>query len=175
MPDPALSAALREAYASAPVDEVIHHTIELWHPEFLQPIRAVRDRRALDARLEASAPRDAGAVVTFAAYPFDVLPPDQQFEALPEARIEIDNVGREVLAEIDRAVMDDRPVELIYRQFLSSTALDGPETDPPLVLELSRISATPLRITAVAGFPLLAELRFPALTYDLARFPGLQP
>jgi hypothetical protein len=175
MPDPALSAALREAYASAPDDAVVLHTIELWHPAFSLPIRVVRDWAALDARLEADAPRDAGALVTFTGYPFEVLPPDQQFEALPEVRIEIDNVSRDILAEIDRAVLDDRPVELIYRQYLAATATDGPETDPPLVLELSRISATPLRITATAGFPVLADLRFPRLAYDLNTFPGLQP
>lgn len=43
-PDPALSAALREAYASASVDEVIHHTLELWHPAFTAPIRVIMAR-----------------------------------------------------------------------------------------------------------------------------------
>ena len=43
MHDPALSDALREAYASAPVGEVIWHTLELRHPAFAAPIRVVRD------------------------------------------------------------------------------------------------------------------------------------
>lgn len=36
MPDPTLSAAILEAYASAPTDEVIYHTLEIWHPVFTQ-------------------------------------------------------------------------------------------------------------------------------------------
>lgn len=48
MPDPALSAALAEAYASAPADVVVLHTLELWHPSFIEdgvakPIRVVRN------------------------------------------------------------------------------------------------------------------------------------
>ena len=59
MPNTLLSEALREAYASAPSDVVILHTLELRHPSFLdddgQPIaiRVVRDNQDLTARLEA--------------------------------------------------------------------------------------------------------------------------
>ena len=41
MPDPSLSAAIREAYASAPSDVVTLHTMELRHPTFDAPIRVV--------------------------------------------------------------------------------------------------------------------------------------
>ena len=48
MPDPSLSAAIREAYASAPADVVVLHTLEIWHPAFVEdgvakPIRVVRN------------------------------------------------------------------------------------------------------------------------------------
>lgn len=48
MPDPALSAALAEAYASAPADVIVLHTLEIWHPAFVEdgvarPIRVVRN------------------------------------------------------------------------------------------------------------------------------------
>jgi hypothetical protein len=48
MPDPALSEAIREAYASAPADVVVLHTLEIWHPSFIEdgmakPIRVVRN------------------------------------------------------------------------------------------------------------------------------------
>ncbi|MGN2393239.1 DUF1833 family protein, partial [Pelomicrobium sp. G1] len=60
MPDPALTAAIREAYASAPANEIVYHTLELRHPSFTQPLRVVRDWDTLTARLEESAPVDAG-------------------------------------------------------------------------------------------------------------------
>ena len=49
MPNTLLSQALREAYASAPSDVVILHTLELRHPAFVDDdgqsiaIRVVRD------------------------------------------------------------------------------------------------------------------------------------
>ena len=57
MPNDTLSLALREAYASAPSDVVILHTLELCHPDFKddegQPIavRLVRDHQDLSAKL----------------------------------------------------------------------------------------------------------------------------
>ena len=65
MPDPTLEQAIREAYASAPADTVILHTLELRHPAFADDdgrptaIRVVRDNVDLTARLEAGAPLDA--------------------------------------------------------------------------------------------------------------------
>jgi hypothetical protein len=173
MPDPAMSAALQEAYASAPVDSIIHHTLELWHPGFTDPIRVVRDRTALDARLEVDAARDGGEIVTFVAYAFDIVPPDQTTSGLPQCVIEIDNVSREIVAQIDLAVAQPEPIIVIYRQFLSDTATEGPETDPPLELTLITVTATVFRVRATAGFPDLLNKKFPALVYDLDSFPGL--
>lgn len=173
MPDPTYSEALREAYASAPADQVIWHTLEFWAPALSVPIRVVRDVAPLDARIEASATRDAGAIVTFMPYAFDVVPPDVTAETIPEVTIEIDNVGREILTQIDAAVISGQPIEVIYRQYLSDTASTGPENDPPLCLTLTKISATPMRIRAVAGFPALQDRQFPRLVYDLDSYPGL--
>lgn len=175
MPDPAISAALAEAYASAPVDAVILHTIELHHPVFTVPVRVVRDRVALDARLEASAPADPGAVVTFVPYAFDLTPPDQTTTGSPQCVLEIDNVSRDILVQVRAAIREAAPVQVIYRAYLADAALDGPENDPPLRMELQQVSATPLRIRAVAGFPDLLGKAFPRLVYDVARFPGLVP
>ena len=175
MPDPALSAAIAEAYASAPVDQVIYHTLELWHPAFTVPIRVVRDFTALDARIEAGAARDAGAVVTFVGFAFDIVPPDQTTTGVPQCVIEIDNVDRQILAQIDQAVQTAEQITVIYRAYLSDAVLDGPENDPPMELTMISVSATPFRIRATAGFPDLVNLRFPKLDYDLETFPGLQP
>ena len=175
MPDSTLSEALREAYASAPADQVIWHTLEFWAAVFSAPIRVVRDVTALDARLEADAPRDAGEVVTFAAYAFDVVRPEVGAEALPQVTIEIDNVSLEILAQLDAAVMAGQRIEVIYREFLSGAELDGPENDPPLVMDLMSCSVTTRRIRATAGFPTLQDFKFPSLEYDLESYPGLAP
>jgi hypothetical protein len=175
MPDPTLSAAIKEAYASANTLEVIYHTLELWHPVFGQPIRIVRDYVNIDARIEAGAARNAGAIVAFTAYAFDVVPPDQSAAGLPQCTIEIDNVSREILAQIDAAVMRTEKITVIYRSYLSGSLTIGPENTPPLEMTISQISATPLRIRAVAGFTNLLDQRFPGLDYDLETYPGLLP
>ena len=173
MPDPSLSDAIIEAYATAPTDQVIYHTLELWHPIFTAPIRVVRDNAAISAMIEASAERNPGTMQTFEGYAFDVVPPDQSSASLPQCVIEIDNVSREILAQIDLAVFEVDPVTVIYRAYLSDNLDGGPENDPPLEMSITQISATPLRIRAVAGFTNLLDKRFPALDYNLEDFPGL--
>jgi len=175
MPDPTLSDAIREAYATAPTGEVIYHTLELWHDSFSDPLRLVLDNADLSARIEAAAARDGGDMVTFTAYAFDVVPPDQSAQALPQCTIEIDNTSRDILVQLDAAIYDTGPVTIIYRQYLSGDLSSGPENDPPMELVVTKVTATPLRIRTTAGFDNLLDRRFPALDYSLEVFPGLLP
>ena len=175
MPDAALSEAIKEAYASAPVGQVIFHTLELWHPAFSTAIRVVRHEKAIDARIEAGALRNAGEVVSFIGYAFDIVPPEQTATGLPQCVIEIDNVDQAILAQIDLAVVESDPITAIYRAYLSDALLDGLQNTPPMELSLITVSATVFRIRAAAGFPDLLNLKFPKREYDLETFPGLQP
>lgn len=172
MPDAALSAALAEAYASAPTDAVIYHTLEINHATFATPIRVVRDSADLDATLEADAPSDPSTEVTFTAYAFEIVPPEVTLDGAPRLQIEIDNVSREILANIELAMSSRELLTVIYRAFLSSD-LSGPQNDPPLSLTIFSISATPLRIRALAGFQDVANKRFPGEEYTAETFPGL--
>lgn len=172
MPDSTLSQAIAEAYASAPADPIFH-TLEFWHPNFTVPLRVVRDNAMLTARLESSAPRNAGEMVDFVGYAFDIVPPEVTHTALPQMTIEIDNVSRDILAQIDSTMGSPERITVIYRAFLGSALLDGPENDPPLTLTILSISATVFRISATAGFPNLENLRFPGLDYTAEVFPGL--
>jgi hypothetical protein len=173
MPDPALSAALREARASAPVDTVEYHTLELYHPAFSAPVRVVRDRDPLEARLEAGAPRDAGLVVTFLAYGFDFTPPELTTTGVPQATVVIDNVDSAIEAQLDLAVASGQPVVAIYRSFLSDTLLEGPENDPPIQLTLTSSTSNPFTVRGSLSFPNLLDRTFPREEYTLARFPAL--
>ena len=173
MSDPTLSDALREAYATAPTDQVIYHTLELWHPVFSIPLRVVLDLVALDARIEAGAARSAGAIATFVPYAFEIIPPEKSSAGLPQCVIEIDNVAQDIIAQIDLAVMQPEVITVIYREYLAGSLDIGPENNPPLEMTLIHISATPLRLRAVAGFANLLDRSFPSLTYDLETFPGL--
>lgn len=175
MPDPTLSDAIKEAYASAPTNVVIYHTLELWHPSFSVPIRVVRDYQNIDAMIEATAARNPGAVVAFTGYAFDVVPPDTMATGLPQCTIEIDNISRDILSQIDAAVLTNTPITVIYRAYLSDALATGPENDPPIEMTIKSIRATPLRISATAGFTNLLDQRFPSIDYELETFPGLLP
>ncbi|MEW6314125.1 MAG: DUF1833 family protein [Pseudomonadota bacterium] len=172
MPDPTLSQAIAEAYASAPAGEIILHTLEIRHPSFVAPIRVVRDHKDWTFTLEAGAPLDAGLAVLFTAFAFDFKLPEVSTSASPEVEISIDNVSTEILGYLDAATQTADKIEVTYRPYLSS-APTVPQMVPPLTLTVREITADVFRVTAVAGFGDLANRRFPGENYDTQRFPGL--
>ncbi|WP_028319349.1 DUF1833 family protein [Desulfobulbus elongatus] len=171
MPDSTLSAALKEAYASA--TGIIYHTLELRHPAFTGPIRVVRGFEDIDARLEASAPVQAGQVVHFAAYPFDFTRPEITPDGIPQLQIRIDNVSREITAALEQALGTTDLVTVTYREYLDSGLGDGPENDPPIHTELLNCTANVFEVVATAGFSNLMNKRFPTEEYSVEKYPGL--
>ena len=174
MPDSTLSQAIKEAYASAPNTSVAYHTLEIYHPSFTTPIRVVRDFVDLSARLESTAPRDASTYVTFVGYAFDIVLPEVSSTGVPSLQITIDNVARDIMANLELAVTTSTPITVIYRLFLS-TDLTGPQNNPPMALTIISISADVFKVTATATFGDLVNKRFPSVTYNIETFPGLVP
>ena len=172
MPDPTLSEAIREAYASAPAGVIIHHTLELRHPTMTAPIRIVRDHHSLTAFLESTAPANPGAEVTFVAYAFDFLKPEVGPDGVPRMSITIDNVSRLITAAIENALTSTEPITATYREYIS-TDLSGPQNDPPIHMEILSVTCDVFRVTAQAGFPDLLNRKFPTLEYTAEEFPGL--
>lgn len=174
MPDPALSAAIKEAYASAPKSWVIYDTLEIWNPAFSAPIRVVNDRADLVAKIEAGAPRDAGSMVTFLAYGFDLTLPEQTTNSVPSATLEIDNVDKVIVAQLVAAASSGQETVVMWRQYLSQNLAIGPENSPVLQMSLMTATATPFRVKGTAGFTSLLSRKFPYLDYDPEVFIGLQ-
>jgi hypothetical protein len=178
MPDERLSRAIQEAYASAPADIVILHTLEIRHPAFMdddgQPtaIRVVRDHADLSAKLENSAPLNPGEMVTFIALSFDLELPPVESTPMPEIVVTLDNVSSEIMKHLDQAVQTTDPIEITYRPYLSSD-LEGPQMDPPLTLTITEVEADMLRISARARMLDIGNKAFPGETYTTKRFPGL--
>lgn len=166
MPDSTLSQALKEAYASAPSDVIVYHTLEINHPAFSQPIYVVRDFADLNANLETGAP------VTFLRFAFDLIKPEVSATGVPQLTLEMDNVSREILANIQLAMLTTSLITITYREYISSD-LTGPQNDPPMAMVLTSISADVFRIRATASFGDLNNKRFPNEEYTAERFPGL--
>lgn len=172
MTDTSLSAAIKEAYATAPQGEVILHTLEFRHANFTSPIRVVRDFNDLTATLEASAPLNPGAAVTFVGFNFEFQLPEVQHSAVPEIIISIDNVSPEIEQNLALAVASPFPIYVTYRPFLS-TDLTSPQMNPPLTLTVTHIEATDFRVTARATYGDMSNRQFPNKDYTVAGFPGL--
>lgn len=173
-----LSEAIAEAYASAPSDTVILHTLEIRHSNFIDSegnpaaIRVVRDHKDLTATLETNAPINGGEEVTFSSFSFDISLPPVDDKSSPEAVVTIDNVSREIIDNIERAVTSQEVIKVTYRPYLS-TDLSSPQYDPPLHLTLTDVVADVFRVTGKARFNDLANQSFPNEEYTPTRFPGL--
>ena len=172
MPDSTLTQAIKEAYASAPANLIIYHTIELWHPAFTGPIRVVRDYTDLVATLESTAPRNPSTAVTFVGFNFEFTKPEVSSTGVPQVSLTIDNVDRSIVANIEAALSTTDLVTVIYREFLSSD-LTAPQNNPPLTMSITTVSADLYKVTAVASFPNLMNKRFPNLEYSAETFVGL--
>lgn len=178
MPNTTLSQAIKEAYASAPSDVVILHTLEIRHPSFTDSagnniaVRVVRDNKDLTAKLEDTAPLNGGENVLFTAMGFDLELPPIDTSPVPEITITLDNVSRELVRHLDAAVQTQEKIEITYRPYLSDD-LSGPQIDPPFTLVLTEVSADALRITGQARMLDIGNKAFPSEVYNSTRFPGL--
>ncbi len=173
-----LTQALAEAYASAPLDDVIVDTLELRHPSFMDDagnptaIRICRDRVDFSARLEASAPMHAGQTVTFVACPFDFTMPGIEEGRVPQLQIKVDNVDRAITAAIESAYQQQAPIEVTYRPYLASDP-SGPQMDPPITMVLTRVTVGVFTVTGTATLNDVHNWSFPNRIYSATDFPGL--
>lgn len=162
-----LSDAIKEAYASAPSDVVVLHTLEIRHPDFTIPVFIVRDFENLVANLETGVP------ATFQALNFDFVLPDQTDKSsVPEIQVSIDNVSRELVPQLDLAVASLQPIEILYRPYLSSD-LSAPHMNPPLKLILRDVEVNLTRVSAKATFGDFSNKSFPNKSYLFEEFVTL--
>ena len=164
MPDSTLSEALKEAYASAPSDVILLHTLELRHPTFVDDhgnstaIRVVRDHINHTCTLENSAPLNHGEAVEFIAMAFDLELPPVNNTPTPEISVTIDNVSTEMIAYLDRAIETQDMIELM---------------DPPITLVITDIHVDCYKITATARMMDIGNKSFPSENYTVKNYPGL--
>jgi len=168
MPNSSLTAALKEAYASAPSDTVILDTIELSHPSLpAETLYLVKAREDYDLTLE-----DGVTVQTFTASGFEFKLPPAGDKGVQELQIAIDNTDR-VISDFLKQAKDYRePAKLVYRPYLS-TDLTTPQLDPPLELNLTNVKVTVHQVTGRASFADLINKKHPLELYTRERFPSL--
>lgn len=165
--------ALKEAFASAPVSEIIYHCLEINHPSFTQPIRLVQGNDNVKARLESDAPYDAGVLVEFIGAPWDMVLPAIQEDQMPELQLTFGNVSREVTRYLSQASSGGEPLKVIYRVYTESTLDLHPQIDPPIEMEINSATADLYSVTTSANLEDVFSSAFPAERYTHERFPSL--
>lgn len=178
MTDTSLSEALKEAYASAPSEIIILHTLELRHSAFIDEngkpvaIRVVRDNINHICQLEESAPLNAGQEVEFVAMAFDLELPPVEAIPVPEITLTLDNVSTELIEYLDKAIETQDMIEMTYRPYLSND-LSCPQMNPPITLVITEITVDISKISATARMMDIGNKSFPAENYTVKKYLGL--
>lgn len=169
-----LSAAIAEAYASAPVGDPILLTLELQHPDFRDEQGNVVSVRIVNDFQDLTADDENGQNHTWVGVPFRYVKPEQSDSGAPAApTVEIDNVSLEITRLLLLARASDEAVTLIEREYLRSDPT-GPHVLPPTVMELGVPTITPETVSAPLVFGGLTNRKFPARQYTAEEFPGLE-
>lgn len=173
-----MTEALKECYASEPVDVYALDTIELIHPAFVDElgnptsILAVRAYEEWELTLEVDAPLRPGQTVKFLPIPFDITDPGFAEGEVPKLVFSISNVSRLVSQYLEQAIARTEPITVIYRQYLN-TETTVPQTDPPVIMELTSASSGVTQVTGTAQLSDVHNWPFPWQRYTTERFPGL--
>lgn len=170
--------AIAEAYASAPVDEVALHTLELRHPSFQldngQPtaIRIVSGYDSYSLRLEADAPLNPNQYVEFKDVAFSLELSGFEEGQVPFIQLAISNASREITKYLEQAILVLDPIEVTYRPYLASDP-SGPQMNPPLNMTLTKVKVDVFQATGRASLEDVHNWPFPNRKYTARDFPGL--
>lgn len=186
-PDPLLSEALSEAYASAPADRMVFDTLSITFEGMVDgngdPTEAYfylgteGDRRAdnqvplKDFKIEDDAEIAAGETVEFVALPFDVQLPDVTSDGDAKGKLVLDGVSKEVSSRLLFAINAGGGVRVTYRAYLEGSETDGPEKI--IKFDLGNVSINSTTVSGDIVVPNRAQRRFPRELYDRIRFPSL--
>lgn len=181
--------ALQEAYATAPTEEVILHTLELRHPAFVEEGVPVAARVVADfgvqteagdpdpdlyghmLTLEADAPMNAGETVKFLSCMFDFKGPNQLENGIPSIELKLDNVSEIISQYMRDAIAINATLDVTYREYLLSDT-----SAPGYILNgftLSDVRITSTNAVGTARFADLYNKSFPNKVYRADDYPGL--
>lgn len=161
------TAAMKEAYASAPKGVVIYETLQIHHDNVSEDYYLINQRESVELPLA-----EGETPVIFKASGFGFTLPPTGENGTQDLQISIDNVDREITEFIKQVVGSNSPVQVTYRPYLSND-LTRPQLDPPLQLNLRDIKITNLNVSGRASYADILNMPFPNEYYTRTRFPSL--
>lgn len=153
-----LSQAASRNVLSTSTDAPLLAAIEITHPELAVPARFVNDTEDLFIRGE-----------RFFACRFDLTLPDDQDQQLSEAKLEVDNVARELTLWLDRS-QGGKGAKCRMLMVLRATP-DNLEFD--MTMDLSGLAITNLRVSGSLGFKNTLMQSAVAVRFDTTTAPGI--
>ena len=166
------SQALAEAYATQ-TQALLYNTLEISHPSFTQPIYLVQGYDNVMARIEDGAENNSGQVVEFVAGAWDFVLPEIAEGVMPQLKLTLGNVSREVTKYLQLAAQNPSPIKATYRPYTEDTLLIGPQIDPPLTLEITDATADAYQVTTTANMEDIFNAKFPSKVYKQSTHPTL--
>jgi len=148
-----MSQLLQTLYASAPVDDLIIHTLELVDPAFAIdgfPAGVIRIVQGFD---DLSLGLETAETVAFTAAPFGVSLPAKSVKGRQDLSFRIDNVTGEVLRAIESSLEAGNRTKVIYRVYAGS--------------DLTYPAQPPIEMTAISAQVDLNQVSITATFYDL--------
>lgn len=152
-----LSTAAARNVLTTSADEPLLAAIEITHPDLEVPARFVND--TADITIEGN---------TFFACRFDLTLPDDQDEQVPQARLEVDNIGRDLTQWLERsqggAGAKCRMI-MVLRSAPSNIEFD-------MILDLTGLEITNFRVTGDLGFKNTLMQSGVTVRFDPTTTPG---
>lgn len=150
-------AASRNVLATS-ADEPLLGAIEILHPDLEVPARFVNDTQ--DITIEGH---------TFFACRFDLTLPDDKDEQVPDARLEVDNVGRDLTQWLEES-QGGRGAKCRILMVLRSSPTN---LEFDMTMDLTSLEVTNFRVTGVLGFKNTLMQSAVAVRYDPTTSPGI--
>lgn len=167
-----MSQLLQTLYASAPVDDLIIHTLELVDPAFAVdgfPAGVIRLVQGFD---DYSLGLETDETVAFTAAPFGVSLPAKSVKGRQDLSFRIDNVTGEVLRAIEASQEAGNKTSVIYRVYAGSD-LTYP-ANPPVAMTAVSAQIDLNTVTITATFHDLVNKAWPFRRYTADFAPGLK-
>lgn len=160
-----MSNVLQTIYASAPVNDLPIHTLEL-------QADSLWTLRICDGFDDVTAGIEGGEMVTFLASGMGVSLPARGVKGRQDLQFQIDNVTGEALTKVKQAIDAGIPIKVIYRVYTASNLTEPAE--PAVEMKAVDVQATALSLNVVASFNDLVNKAWPKNRYTPSIAPGLK-
>ncbi|MBB6306214.1 DUF1833 family protein [Xanthobacter tagetidis] len=168
--------AWAEAEASTDPAVMVFDTLELQHPAFIEseaviPLRFVCDVEPRTLTIEDGATFNGGEAVVFQPIAFEASMPEFAEQRIPEVRVAVDNVARELMPYLEAAVVVRADLKVLVRQYREDDTSEP--VYGPVEFVIRKVTVSGTRVEGMARLEDLTNMKFPSRVYKRSEFSAL--